>query len=189
MQPIQVDHSQYILTHYIIPVILVSAVILALYFIIASRRTTISKAKRGAKKAWRKIQKAESPQKVFNIVRRIHPFAFEMLVIIALKKKGIKAWHGRKFTGDGGVDGYARIDGRLYYIQDKRYSGTVNTDHVKSFNSLCRLQNVYGLFVHTGTTGKKAVKINNENRVHIISGEKLLSLLNGTKNIDEIFKD
>lgn len=189
MQTVPVDHSQFILTHCIIPVILVSVVMLTFSFIMASRRTTMSKAKRGAKRAWRKIQKAESPQKVFDIVCRIHPFAFEMLVILALKKKGVKAWHCRKFTGDGGVDGYARIDGRMYFIQDKRYSGTVNTDHVKSFNSLCRLQNVYGLFVHTGTIGKKAVKINNENRVHIISGEKLLSLLNGTKNIDEIFKD
>ena len=189
MQTVPVDHSQFILTHYIIPVILVLAVTLIFSFVMASRHTTMSKAKRGAKKAWRKIQKAESPQAVFNIVRRIHPFAFEMLVILAVKKKGIKAWHGRKFTGDGGVDGYARIDGRLYYIQDKRYSGAVNADHVKAFNSLCRIHNVYGLFVHTGTTGKKAGKINNENRVHIISGEKLIALLDKTKSINEVFKD
>ena len=188
MQTVPVDHSQFIRTHYIIPVILISAVILALSFIIASRRTTMSKAKRGAKKAWRKIQKAESPQKVFEIVRRMHPFAFEMLVINALKKKGVKAWHGRKFTGDGGVDGYAKIDGLMYFIQDKRYVRGINADHVFNFNVLCRQHNVYGLFVHPGITGTKARMMNSDARVKIISGEKLLALLDRRIPISEVLK-
>lgn len=188
MQTVPVDHSQFILTHYIIPVVFVSAVMLTFSFVMASRRTTMSKAKRGAKRAWRKIQKAESPQAVFNIVRRTHPFAFEMLVIIALKEKGVKAWHGRKFTGDGGVDGYAKIDGLMYYIQDKRYVSGINADHIYNFNILCRQHNVYGLFVHTGTTGTKARAINSDARVKIISGEKLLALLDRRVPIAEVLE-
>lgn len=136
-----------------------------------------AKRKREAKRVYKSLQTFVSPEMRMEVMRRMDPFAFEELVVYALKKHGYRAWHGRRYTGDGGIDGYVRVNGRKCYIQDKRYRGVIKPEHVALFSIICRKDKRHGYFVHTGKTGSSASYADSR-YVSIISGERLLRLVN-----------
>ena len=155
----------------------IAAVILAVSAIIAWRNDTHRKMRREAKAAYRLLQETMDPAMRFGIMRRMNAFAFEELVVYALRRKGYRAWHGRRYTGDGGIDGYVRVRGRKCLLQDKRYSRTINPDHVRAFSELCRQKGCHGYFVHTGRTGGKSRESCDTRMVTFISGDRLLDLM------------
>lgn len=136
-----------------------------------------SRYRRYAKREYHKIQKIESDALKFGHLRHLNPFVFEELIIYALKRKGWKAWHGRKYTGDGGIDGYAKYKGVKYYIQDKRYQNHINPQHVINFAQICERDSRHGLFIHTGKTGEKSWKMSSNCNIEIVSGHRLLRLI------------
>lgn len=136
------------------------------------------KYRRMAKRQYRRIQSVVNiPADAFHVMRRMNPLVFEELIVYALsRKRHWKAWHGDRYSGDGGIDGYARYRGRKYYIQDKRYSGVINPQHVGAFARILSRDGVMGLFVHTGRTGKGS-QATRSGRIVFISGNRLLELV------------
>lgn len=127
--------------------------------------------------ALRKINRIESFPKKYYYLRSIDPYVFEEMVLSALSRKGHKIIRNKRYSGDGGIDGKAVIDGQLTYIQSKRYRSHINPSHVQDFNKLCCDHNVRGLFIHTGKTGNKSHKIaSRSSHIVIISGDKLFRL-------------
>lgn len=131
--------------------------------------------RREARSVWKRIQEMPSDSDVYILLRTMHPFAFEELVVLSFRRNGYIAWHGPRYTGDGGVDGWVRFGGEKHPIQDKRYSGTMNPRHVRDFSRLCQGMGATGLFVHTGTTGEASR--NAAQFVRIISGRDLIGLV------------
>lgn len=129
-------------------------------------------------RALKQLNKMESPVHKFAYLRKVDPFVFEEMILSSLKKAGFKIKRNKKYTGDGGVDGKIYIDGRLILIQAKRYANHIDPKHVREFSALCHSHKSSGLFVHTGKTGAKSLGSAGSNVV-IISGQKLLSMLDG----------
>jgi len=118
-------------------------------------------------------------QQVFAYLRKIDPFVFEELILTCFKEAGFKIIRNKKYTGDGGIDGRVIIDGALYLIQCKRYQNHIDRRDVEDLDhKVAQHQAKMGLFVHTGRTGKAAREWR-YSRVNMISGQRLLTLLQG----------
>jgi restriction system protein len=156
-------------------VFVVTSLLLWMYDFLFSKH---EKYRRMAKRQYRRIQAViNTPPDAFHIMRKMNPLVFEELVVYAIsRKRHWKAWHGDRYSGDGGIDGYARYRGRKYYIQDKRYSGVINPQHVKSFAAILSRDRVMGIFVHTGRTGKGSQETRS-GRMVFVSGNRLLELM------------
>ena len=113
-------------------------------------------------------------------LRKINAFVFEEMLMEAIERAGHSVYRNKRYTGDGGIDGKALIDGHYYLIQAKRYTGHVTTEHVSSFSQLVKKNKCRGIFCHTGKT-RPATKdsIRGIEYIEIISGQKLLDLLEG----------
>lgn len=132
---------------------------------------------RAARRVLSRIEGWEAPR-VIGYTRKIDPLAFEELILEAFARSGHRVRRGRRYSGDGGVDGHVWIDKKWVPIQCKRYSGPINPAHVRDFSAL-----VYpgpGLFVHTGRTGPASRA--NASGITIISGQKLINLIKGANN-------
>ncbi|WP_415912763.1 restriction endonuclease [Neptuniibacter sp. QD37_11] len=137
-----------------------------------SHRWRIRQAKRVYKKI-QKIHKQRGEAAVFQYVRKIDPFVFEELILIAIAAKGGKIKRNKRYTGDGGIDGQCWINRKHYLIQAKRYSGYIKGSHLNDFDTIVRKRRTRGLFIHTGKSGRhESSKV-----VTIISGQKILWLL------------
>lgn len=138
---------------------------------------------RRAKKIYKQINenktKYSNPQ-LLNYLRQINPYVFEELLLIAFEQKGYKVIHNFRYSGDGGIDGYVIIDRKKIPIQAKRYRSYIRREHVVAFAGVVQRKNVpFGYFVHTGKTGS----VHGDpsySTVHIISGQKLINLLDNT---------
>lgn len=134
------------------------------------------------KRAWRvyrKIQKHEMVDgQLIVYLRRINPYVFEELVLIAFSKKGYSIKRNTSYSGDGGVDGQMHKDGKEYYVQCKRYASYIQMNHVQEFAYKCHRDGRAGFFVHTGRTGP-LLKRNPQSYgdVEIISGQRLIALM------------
>ena len=123
-----------------------------------------------------KIRQANSVPEIYYCLRSTDPFVFEEMILLAVKHAGHQVKHNKRYTGDGGIDGRCKINGKKYLIQAKRYRSYVNPNHIDDFDKLCSSNNSRGLFVHTGKTGKKALTKHYAS-LSILSGRKMLDLL------------
>ena len=113
-------------------------------------------------------------------LRAMDPLAFEELLLEAFEQRGHRVIRNRRYTGDGGVDGEVVIDGERWLIQAKRYRDAIRPEHVRDFAMLCATRKRRGMFIHTGRTGPQSrAMVAGSDRVAIISGRALLSLLTG----------
>jgi restriction system protein len=127
-------------------------------------------------KALDKIRTFQHPSQQIGYLRKIDAYAFEELLLSALKEAGAKITRNKRYTGDGGIDGKCKYLGQQYFVQAKRYTGYINSADVQEFSSICQRNRVRGLFIHTGKTGAKSHKVKSNN-VNIIDDEKLISLV------------
>lgn len=135
---------------------------------------------RKAKRLYKKLQTFpdEYPGKMIAYLKKINPYVFEELLLVAFQHKGYRVYRNKRYSGDGGIDGRIKKDGQVYYIQAKRYESHINSKHVLNFCAVCVEHDVKGFFVHTGKTGEKSRRLAyNEDRVTIISGKKLVELI------------
>ena len=129
----------------------------------------------------RKIKKMP-PDYQMTYLRQVDPFVFEEMILTAIKRKGLRIERNKRYTGDGGIDGKCYVNGQLYLIQAKRYSGHINPAHVIEFAGVCKRHNSKGFFVHTGKTGRKSKSVFNNTNIELISGDRLLKLLSNSED-------
>lgn len=118
--------------------------------------------------------------KQFSYLRKVDPFVFEEMILTSIKRNNHQITRNKRYTGDGGIDGRAVINGVETIIQAKRYSSYIAAKDVEVFSSKCETLGSKGLFVHTGRTGKKARGLRHSN-VDIVSGNRMLDLLTGNQ--------
>jgi restriction system protein len=158
----------------------------ALYVI--SKRTKQRWRIKASYKYIKKIQKIKGDNefpRTISYLRKIDPFIYEEMILSILKMQGYKIYRNKKYTGDGGIDGKFKFKGKLYYIQAKRYKSYITKSHVLEFNKLIDDNNVKGLFVHTGKTGKGSKEFKS-NTLHFVSGNDMVLFLKNKKDISEI---
>lgn len=113
-------------------------------------------------------------------LRKINPYVFEELLLLALERQGYAVIRNTSYSGDGGLDGQVIIGDQKYLIQAKRYGRAITPSHIKSFGALLRHHHCQGFFIHTGRTGQLSrALLQNYPHVHLVSGQKLLALLAG----------
>ncbi len=125
----------------------------------------------------KKLKAMKTPQEQFYYLRGLDAFVFEEMILTSLKNKGFIIVRNDGYTGDGGIDGRAYLNDQHYLIQAKRYTGHVKAKDIEDFAKICKRRKGKGLFVHTGKTGETAMKAARVNKVHVVSGAKLLELL------------
>lgn len=131
-------------------------------------------------------EKIPAPQ-MFAYLRKVNPYVFEELVLLAFEKKGYRIKRNKRYSGDGGVDGVVFVDGREVLIQCKRYFSHINALHVKDFADLCERRKRAGAFVHTGRTGRKSWEIAHQyGDITFISGSVLVDLMMRERKISII---
>jgi restriction system protein len=156
-----------------------SGVLIYLFLIWYHHRPTRWRVDR-SKYALKKIAVMETPQQVFGYLRKIDPFVFEEMILTAIDKHNtfVKIQRNQRYTGDGGIDGRFYINGKLVIIQAKRYSGFIKTADIEDLkNKVFNHGAAGGIFVHTGKTRVEALKKYSGEKVHIISGQAMVTLL------------
>ncbi len=116
--------------------------------------------------------------RIFGYLRKIDPLMFEELVLESFARTGFRVRRNRRYSGDGGIDGQVWLNGTWAPVQCKRYSAHINPAHVADFAVVlqrCRAR--AGLFIHTGRTGPASREGAASAGVTIISGRRLIALL------------
>lgn len=126
-----------------------------------------------------RLQTIQDPRQKFGFLRAVHPNVFEEMILSALRRSGHKITRNARYVADGGIDGRAVINGKRYLIQAKRYRHHVAMQDVIEFGAICHQQNSRGLFIHTGRSGAGFKKAAFLSQVEVISGDRLLALLEG----------
>lgn len=121
-----------------------------------------------------------SPNRLFAYVRKIDPFVFEELLLLAFKARGLKVIHNKRYTGDGGIDGIVVLPTKhRIAVQAKRYQSHINVQHLRDFAQDLKNQGCSGgFFIHSGKSGS-AVYQHLPPNIALISGENLHKLLVG----------
>lgn len=116
---------------------------------------------------------------VITYLRKIEPFVFEEFLLTCFQRQGYKIIRGTRYTGDGGIDGKVYIEGRLYLIQAKRYSGNIKLAHLQEFAAVIKENKCAGgYFIHTGKTSTTCQEYLNLNpHVFLISGPYLIEFI------------
>ena len=128
---------------------------------------------------WLRQDGEQAAPRIFGYLRKIDPLAFEELVLEAFCCAGVRIKRSRRYSRDGGVDGHVRYAGRWCPVQMKRYRGHINPVHVHDFSRVVeRLRAPRGYFIHCGRTGDASWEARGSG-VQIISGQRLICLLQG----------
>jgi restriction system protein len=112
-------------------------------------------------------------------LRAVDPLVFEEVVMSALEDAGLLVLRGRRYSGDGGVDGVVWLPDRGWFaVQSKRYRQHVCLAHVCAFGEVVAGGGYDGgLFVHTGRSGAALYERLDVARIALLSGDRLLRLV------------
>ncbi len=128
----------------------------------------------------REIGPIENPGRVFSWLKKVDPYRFEEIILSELDRRKLKIVRNESYSGDGGVDGRFYLNGELWLVQAKRYTGMIKEAHVLEFDQVCAKHNAQGLFVHTGQTPKNLRSLKRQfGVVRIISGDELMAFFAG----------
>ena len=124
-------------------------------------------------------------QRVFDIIMKMDPYAFERLTQRVLRESGFTDVEVTKRSGDGGIDGYGKlkINGVISFniaFQCKRYQGTVGAPEIRDFRGSLTKNIEKGLFVTTGTfssSAKDEAANIGKQQIDLVDGEALLDML------------
>ena len=132
-----------------------------------------------AKRIYKRINAIQNGNSgwLLSYLRKIDPFVFEELILLAFKKKGFRIKRNKRYTHDGGIDGKCIRHGETFIIQAKRYSDYIKEEHVRQFIKVCHSHKKRGYFIHTGKTGNETKELIRQNpQIKLLSGESLYSL-------------
>lgn len=161
---------------------LISAIVVIsiIYIVFFKKKRHHYKIKQG-EKILAKIRSFEGENinsRIINYLRQINPFTFEEMLLSLFNENGCKIKRNKRYTGDGGLDGKFKFNGKWYYIQAKRYSNYIRSTDVEALALLCRKKKVRGLFIHTGKAGKGSLSIEKaNNHIMIITPEDLVQFI------------
>ncbi|AEX08416.1 restriction endonuclease [Erwinia amylovora] len=140
-----------------------------------------------AERVYTRLRQLSGDGQRMSYLRKINPFVFEELLLLAFERQGYAVQRNASYSGDGGLDGKVHINGECWLIQAKRYSRAIAPAHVRDFDALLTRMGQRGLFIHTGRTGEKSREVSQATpQLRIISGQRLLALLAG-KPFKEFF--
>ncbi|MFI7787016.1 restriction endonuclease [Citrobacter amalonaticus] len=169
-----------------LPVILLLFLLLAVFVAAGFSRTPGARVRRHrryrqtAERVLTRLPQLASDGARLNYLRRINPYVFEELLLLALENQDLKVIRNPSYSGDGGLDGQVLIAGKRWLIQAKRYSRSISPQHVRDFGELLARENCCGFFIHTGRTGRKSRDgLQTYPQVRLVSGQRLLHLLAG----------
>lgn len=161
-----------------INLIIIGLFLLVIIYSIPKKKNRHQRNIHNSKKIILKINSFPFEGQKLNYLKKIDPFVFEELLLSAFQNRGYKIKRNTKYTGDGGIDGVVYDkQNNMYLIQAKRYSNYINKEHIKEFGKLLKSKNCKGFFIHTGKTGKGSLIEGSNYNMEIISGSKLLSLI------------
>lgn len=150
---------------------------------------------KSANKALDILKAFKNDGQIVSYLRKLDPFVFEELLLIAIaQNKNCKVIRNSKYTGDGGIDGkfiYTNDDKKkyLYLVQAKRYSAYINNKDILALSKKVKEEKAHqGLFIHTGRSGKDALKIayHTDNLAIFYGYSDNIKLLSGSKLVDLI---
>lgn len=132
-----------------------------------------------AREALKQLQRGSlSPEQTQVLLQSMSPYAFEYLITEGLKGQGAEIRKLKCVSGDGGIDGMARLNGRWHLIQAKRYTAPVSTGVIEEFLQVCIEKKRPGLFVATsGFSGPARQRANHSERLILLDGQRLAALL------------
>jgi restriction system protein len=116
---------------------------------------------------------------VLGRLRRMSAYAFEELLAFCFWERGFQGRTSGQYSRDGGVDGYAVVDGENVIIQAKRWQAHVCNRHITALARTAHEHGARGVFCHTGKTGRLARQMARLHRMTIISGAPLVALVTG----------
>ncbi|MFK5892277.1 MAG: restriction endonuclease [Pseudomonadota bacterium] len=132
-----------------------------------------------------KLHKFDNDGAVLSYLRKVDPYVFEEIVLTSISNLGFKIKRSKGYSGDGGIDGSFYVNGKEVLIQSKRYSSHINLQHVKDFSVVCFNNDLKGVFVHTGRTGKESHTLSRKVGIEILSGNRLVGLIRGMCKFNE----
>lgn len=144
-----------------------------------------------SKKVQKKIAQINNPAQAFSFLRKIDHFLFEELILTAIDKfnPNVEVVRNKRYTGDGGIDGVIKLNGITVAIQAKKYTNEINTSDVAKLETdMNKVGASIGLFVHTGKTRPATWKNSEGKNVIIISGARMLALVQRGKLPLELFE-
>lgn len=138
------------------------------------------------KQAWKILKKINQPDfknnpaSLFSYIKKIDPFVFEELLLLAFRFRGFRVVHNKRYTGDGGIDGMIILPNcQRVAIQAKRYANHINPAHINTFRKdLLKKRCQHGVFIHCGKSGS-GLYDNLSPNITLISGHNLHVLLTG----------
>lgn len=81
-------------------------------------------------------------------LRKINPYVFEELLLLALERQGLTVVRNASYSGDGGTDGQVIIDDECWLIRAKRYSRAITPTHIRDFDQLLEQRTCCGFHSH-----------------------------------------
>ncbi|EDK1561937.1 restriction endonuclease [Enterobacter hormaechei] len=161
-------------------------VFLVIYPRLFGKKSKHAIRRKSAENIIKKIEEIQHPAQKIAYLRKVNPYAFEELILTLLQRKGFVIARNERYSGDGGIDGRFEHENRLWLIQAKRYSGRIRGEHVKAFADVLNGMQCNGIFVHTGSTPssvRASVRANVDQRIEIISGDRLLALFDSDQKL------
>ena len=126
-----------------------------------------------------KLKTFSEAGQILTYLRKIDPFVFEEMLLNAFEACGYKVIRNKRYTGDGGIDGQVIYEGKRIPVQAKRYAHHINKAHMVAFTEVTHKRRApFGLFIHTGQTGKGSYEVATQDTpILIISGDRLIRLI------------
>lgn len=108
-----------------------------------------------AKRVWERLPQLASDGARMSYLRKINPYVFEELLLLAFERQGLKVVRNPAYSGDGGFDGQVFIEGQRWLIQAKRYSWSISPQHINAFAELLTQEGCRGFLFIPAEPGKK----------------------------------
>lgn len=124
-----------------------------------------------------------------EFLRTVDPREFERLVCTLFEAMGYVV-QGTPFSGDGGVDGFARRDGKLALLQCKRVHGSVGEPVLRDlWGSIAHHEADEGIVVTTGSVSRQAREWASGKPIRIIELTELTELVREHLDEDAVVPD
>lgn len=116
---------------------------------------------------------------VLGALRRMNAYAFEELLAICLRERGLAGYCPPNYSHDGGIDALAFYEGRAVVVQAKRWRRHVSAQDLRALADVADRVAGIGLFVHTGRTGRMSWRVARKREVNVLSGSDLVDFVLG----------
>jgi restriction system protein len=121
---------------------------------------------------------AGDEQKVRQTLNAMSPYSFEYLITEGFKRQGAEIRKIQRASGDGGIDGMLKLNGRWHLIQAKRYQTPVSSSMIEGFHQLCQEKRMPGVFVaSSGFTQPARQFAVRTRRVKLLDGTRLAEVI------------